>query len=81
MHIMFDNPGRQPASPMAFEHKHRDDSNVLSHDHKLYNSQQQLLCPHVGEIIVCLVGNVSVTLFCILVKHFWTIAQSLLRSH
>ena len=34
MHIVFDNPGRQPASPKALEHKRRDDSNVLSHDHK-----------------------------------------------
>lgn len=33
VHIVFDNPGRQPHSPKAFERLRRDDSNSLPPDH------------------------------------------------
>ena len=34
VHVVFDNPGRQPNSPKSFEHRHRDDTASLSSDHK-----------------------------------------------
>ena len=34
MHVVFDNPGRQPNSPKSFERKRRDDTASLSTDHK-----------------------------------------------
>ena len=34
VHIVFDNPGRQPNSPKSFECKCRDDTASLSSDHK-----------------------------------------------
>ena len=34
VHIVFDNPGRQPDSPKAFERMHRDAMNALPSDHK-----------------------------------------------
>ena len=34
VHVVFDNPGRQPNSPKSFERKRRDDTPSLSIDHK-----------------------------------------------
>jgi hypothetical protein len=34
VHVVFDNPGRQPNSPKSFERKRRDDTASLSSDHK-----------------------------------------------
>ena len=34
VHVVFDNPGRQPNSPKSFERRRRDDTATLSSDHK-----------------------------------------------
>ena len=34
VHVVFDNPGRQPNSPKSFERRHRDDTASLSSDNK-----------------------------------------------
>ena len=39
VHIVFDNPGRLPNTPKAFERKRRDSERTVSSDHMCYSLQ------------------------------------------
>ena len=55
VHVVFDNPGRQPNSPKSFERKRRDDTASLSTDHKHLTFRDA--CPIPSKWRDCLAGR------------------------
>ena len=80
VHIVFDNPGRQPHSPKAFERKRRDATNALPSDHKHAQFDDSLGVPTKWrEHLSCRICKRQLVEY--LGKAFLKHAPSLLRSN